>query len=526
MEHSNKAHLSSQKQISAIWIVPVIALIIGIWMLYQYETSKGKEVKIVLPSASGIEVGKTQIKLRDVQVGVVTDVKLSDDYSHIVLTANINKDSERMLREDTLFWIVKPRIGTEGISGLETILSGAYIQLQPGSSSTPRDNFQMLDIPPVAPPDAKGLRVVLSHKKAGKLSVGDPVIYQGFTVGRVEKVSFDIKKEKALYQLFIFQPYDELVRDSTHFWIESGMDIDLNTQGFNIHLGSLESLISGGVSFSVPKGMKSGETVTEQMKQFRLFNSAKDVNESRYIRNIEYVMLFDGSIRGLNEGAPIEYRGIRIGTVEKVPFSQPIMSNDFHADSVPVLIRIEPNRLFESSGNFATDQLKNKIKIGFENGLSGRLKTGNFLTGALFVDIGFEELKEPYVHRKSKGYDVFPTRRGAQDEIQKQVMSIVSKLDKTLASSEKVMSDLEKLIARDDTQQLPSQLVISLQKVQDTLDSISEGSPVYQNLNDALAEFEKVMRELQPLIKKVNDKPNSLVFGDDAPSDPTPAKGK
>lgn len=103
----------------------------------------------------------------------------------------------------------------------------------------------MLDIPPVAPPDAKGLRVVLSHKKAGKLSVGDPVIYQGFTVGRVEKVSFDIKKEKALYQLFIFQPYDELVRDSTHFWIESGMDIDLNTQGFNIHLGSLESLISG-----------------------------------------------------------------------------------------------------------------------------------------------------------------------------------------------------------------------------------------------------------------------------------------
>ena len=183
-------------------------------------------------------------------------------------------------------------------------------------------------------------------------------------------------------------------------------------------------------------------------------------------------------------------------------------------NSVPVLIRIEPNRLFESSGNFATDQLKNKIKIGFENGLSGRLKTGNFLTGALFVDIGFEELKEPYVHRKSKGYDVFPTRRGAQDEIQKQVMSIVSKLDKTLASSEKVMSDLEKLIARDDTQQLPSQLVISLQKVQDTLDSISEGSCL-SKLERCIGGVRKIMRELQPLIKKVNDKPNSLVFGDD-----------
>ena len=230
------------------------------------------EVKIVLPSASGM-----QIKL------ISGRGDRCDDSC-----SNINKD-ERMLREDTLFWIVKPRIGTEGISGLETILSGAYIQLQPGSSSTPRDNFQMLDIPPVAPPDAKGLRVVLSHKK-GKLSVSDPVIYQGFTVGRVEKVSFDIKKE-----LFIFQPYDEEIQPTfglSRVWISILIL-------FNIHLGSLESLISGGVSFSVPKGMKSGETVTEQMKQFRLFNSAKDVNESRYIRNIEYVMLFDGSIRGL-----------------------------------------------------------------------------------------------------------------------------------------------------------------------------------------------------------------------------------
>ncbi|EJB8350645.1 MCE family protein, partial [Vibrio cholerae] len=205
------AEVSAQKQLSAIWIIPILALAMGLWMLFQYVNSTGPKITLVLPTADGLEVGKTQIKALNVNVGVITDIKLSDDYRHIIATAQMVKDADRMLREDSLLWVVKPRIGKEGISGLDTLLSGAYIQLQPGQSKTFQDEFSVLDLPPIAPPDAKGLRLILTNKEAGKLSVGDPVMYEGFTVGRVESTLFDVESKKAQYQLFIFAPYDKLV---------------------------------------------------------------------------------------------------------------------------------------------------------------------------------------------------------------------------------------------------------------------------------------------------------------------------
>ena len=175
-------------------------------MLFQYINSTGPEITLKLPTAEGIEVGKTEIKALNVKVGVITDVKLSEDYDHIIATAQMDKDADRMLREDSMFWVVKPRIGREGVSGLETLQSGAYGQLQPGKSKVKKEHFDVLDVPPVASPDAEGLRLVLTHREAGKLGVGDPVIYKGFTVGRVEATSIDVETRRALYQLFILKP--------------------------------------------------------------------------------------------------------------------------------------------------------------------------------------------------------------------------------------------------------------------------------------------------------------------------------
>lgn len=166
------------KQISSIWLVPVIAVGIGIWMLFQFITSQGPEITLKIDTAEGIEVGKTEIKALNVKVGVVTGVTLNEDYSAIEVTAQMDKDAARMLKDDTLFWVVKPRIGKSGVSGLDTLLSGAYIQLQPGKSDKEQRTFEVLDIPPVAPPDAKGLRLILTHNEAGKLGVGDPVLYE------------------------------------------------------------------------------------------------------------------------------------------------------------------------------------------------------------------------------------------------------------------------------------------------------------------------------------------------------------
>jgi paraquat-inducible protein B len=543
-ENQAQANVTNLRQISVIWVVPVIALAIGIWMLYQYTSKIGPEITLQLSDASGIEVGKTEIRSLSVRVGVVTEVKLSENYDHILVKAQIDKDAERMLREDTLFWVVKPRIGREGISGLDTILSGSYIEIQPGRAQQEKLEFTVLDVPPVAPPDVKGLRVLLTHDRAGQLTVGDPVIYHGFTAGRVEKVSFDTKLEKALYQLFVYQPYDELIRSGTRFWINSGVDLQLNTEGVKLRFDSLESLLGGGVSFGIPDGEAPGEPVSQQLTQFALFNDQQEIQEGLYSQNVKYAMMFDESLRGLNPGAPVEFRGLRIGSVEKVPLFKPSLKDGFKATALAVLIRIDPKRIFTKSENISNEDLKKELQAEFHRGLRATLKTGNLLTGALYIDVDYEESEQAYTHKKLAGYDIFPSKPGGLAQVQKQVMDILDKfnnlplndtvvsmnrslqaLQRTLISAERTVNSIGKLVAQDGVQSLPAELQQSLDKIQQTLDGFTSNSTVYQNLDEALIQFEQTMAELEPVLQQINEKPNSLVFGEDQVADPIPVKG-
>lgn len=547
MSDENKitAQITPQKQISAIWIIPILALAMGAWMLFQYVNSTGPEITLKLPTAEGIEVGKTEIKALNVKVGVITDVKLSKDYDHIIATAQMNKDAKRMLREDSMFWVVKPRIGREGVSGLETLLSGAYIQLQPGKSKIEQEHFDVLDVPPVAAPDAEGLRVVLTNREAGKLGVGDPVIYKGFTVGRVETTSFDVDTRRALYQLFIFKPYDSLIRTKTHFWLSSGVDLQLNAEGFEVKFGSLETLITGGVTFDTIPGIGDGAEVTEDMTKFRLFDDVKQVREGMYDEYIQFVMMFEESVRGLKRKAPVEYRGLRIGTVMKVPMRMPTPEEDFSAKKIPVLVRIELGRVYD---NLPVDKLplfKGKLKEEFKKGLRGTLKTGNLLTGALYIDTDFYLEEAPYVASTFEGLDVFPTKQGGFAQVQRQVNDFLNKInnlpmedtllslnktlktsEKTLASAERVASSIDKLLNQQDTKAIPADIRQSLQQLQKTLDGYGPNSTMYSEMESTLKELEKVMTEFRPVLQQLNDKPNSLVFGKDEMNDPMPVRGQ
>lgn len=543
---SSRAKTHVIKQVSSIWLVPLIAVGIGIWMLVQYITSQGPVITLRLDTAEGIEVGKTEIRALNVKVGVVTDVVLNDDYSAIEVTAQMDKDAERMLMEDTLFWVVKPRIGKSGVSGLDTLLSGAYIQLQPGHADKEKRHFDVLDIPPVAPPDAKGLRLILTHNEAGKLGVGDPVLYEGFTVGRVEKVMFDTNTKKAHYQLFIFEPYNGLIRKRTRFWLTSGVDMQISAEGFNLKIGSIESLLTGGVSFRVPNGYDPGELITKDKAVFRLYDSIKDVRERFFDEYLEYVMLFDESVRGLKEGAPVEYRGIRIGTVQKVPLNMAIgVREGFSNRPIPVLVRIELGRVAEHVSNETLESLKINLEKEFGNGLRGTLKTGSLLTGALLVDLEIYKDEKPFVPRQYGEYTIFPTKAGGFAQIQREVMAVLKKVNnlpiedtlttltrtmetsqQTLRATEKVASQLNNLLAQQETQALPGEIRKSLQQIQNTLNGYGPDGVPYQNLESALQQFEQVMADLQPVLRQLNDKPNSLIFSDEAPADPIPVGGK
>ena len=543
MSDSTQAKIKDKKQISAIWIVPIVAFAIGMWMLFQFISSKGAEITIIMPTAEGISIGKTEIKSLNVKVGVVTDITLSENYDYIQVKAMMNKDTERMLNDQTQFWVVKPRIGSDGASGLDTILSGSYIQILPGNSTTKQLNFTALELPPVTSQSSKGTRVILSHKEAEKLNVGDPVTYHGFTVGRVEKTSFNLEEKQAQYQLFIFEPYNDLLLSGSQFWLTSGIDVKLNADGFNIKLDSLESILSGGVTFGVPDGELAGKPIKDGLVQLSLFDSYEQVQEGLYKQNVEFVMEFNESIRGLSSGAPVEYRGIRIGTVLQAPYNLTFSNNDTTGTKIQVLIKIEPDRFFDKNSGIYSTTLENASEQHFKNGLKGQLKNGNLLTGALFIDTEFGEPDPNYQLTQTDGYNIFPTRKGELTILQEQASLLIEKfnalplndavdsmtqsmdsLNKTLVSADKAFKNVNKLLSLDATQNIPQEMQESMQKLQETLEGFNPDSNVYNDLEQALEKFEQIMLELQPILKQVNDKPNSLVFGNDQVDDPTPAK--
>ncbi len=545
MSDPQRAERRPQRSLSPIWIVPLVALLIGAWMIYDNLSKLGPSITLIMDNAEGIEAGKTLIKTRNVEVGRVEQVRLSDDLEHAEITARMSPQAEDMLNEDTRFWVVKPRIGREGVSGLGTVLSGAYIQLLPGSSEVSKEIFDVLEQPPVAPPDAEGLRINLISQVGNSISTGDPVTYQGYTVGRVEDSHFDPEKREMRHRLYIQSPYEVLVTSTTRFWTASGVDVRLDSEGFKVNVASLESLIGGGITFGVPENASMGRQAKEGAN-YVLFNDEDSAKEGRYGQYLEYVMLVDDTVRGLSPGAPVEYRGVRIGTVVSVPWNftapQPDSLSRF---AIPVLIRIEPQRFDDTEQDVDTEQWQQRLERMFDHGLRASLKAGNLLTGALFVDLNFYKEAVPFQHMTFVKKQVFPTTSGGFAQIEQKVSNLLDKLNnlqiepvlntlnQTLASTQKTMdkvngiaTSVDALLADPATGQLPESVNSTMRQLRDTLQGFAPDSQGYNELTQTLSRLEKLMRDLQPVVRTLSDQPNALIFDKKFTEDPQPRARK
>ncbi|WP_447528615.1 intermembrane transport protein PqiB [Vreelandella sp. TE19] len=538
----NRARASRQTRLSPIWIVPIVALVIGLWLVYDNYTSRGTLITLTANNAEGIEAGNTLIRSRNVEIGLVQSVRLSDDLSHAVMTARIQPEAEAMLREDSRFWVVKPRIGREGISGLGTVLSGAYIQLQPGRSDEPHREFELSDVPPVAVAGQAGLQISLVSQLGNSLRVGDPVSYQGYTVGRVEDNNFDPESRTMQHQVFIEEPYAQLVTESTRFWTASGIDFRLDSNGVRVNVESIEALLGGGVTFGVPEDVPMGKPVSNNAR-FTLYSDEDDAREGTFNRYLEYVLLVDDTVRGLSRGAPVEFRGVRMGSVAAVPWNftapQPNARSQF---AIPVLIRIEPQRLGIESDDIDLEEWETRFNRMFDLGLRASLKNGNLLTGALFVDLNFQrDLAGDYALEMFSERKVFPTVAGGFAQIQGQVTSLLDKLnalevepllaglDRNLQASESVLNEvrevsasLNAILSDPDTQALGGNVNATLEELRATLEGLSPSSPAYQDLNSAIEQLNRLMRDLQPLTRTLNENPRALLFDNLDTQDPIP----
>ncbi|MGL5243053.1 MAG: intermembrane transport protein PqiB [Kluyvera ascorbata] len=541
---SGEAKVQKVKNWSPVWIFPIVTALIGAWILFYHYSHQGPEVTLITTNAEGIEGGKTTIKSRSVDVGVVESTTLTDDLTHVEIKARLNSGMEKLLHKDSVFWVVKPQVGREGISGLGTLLSGAYIELQPGTNGSTQDQYQLLDAPPLAPPDAKGIRVLLDSKKAGQLNPGDPVLFRGYRVGSVETSSFDPQSRSISYQLFISAPNDRLVTSNVRFWKDSGVAVDLTSAGMRVEMGSLATLFSGGVSFDVPEGVDLGQPIAEKT-EFKLYDDQKSIQDSLYTEHVDYLMFFKDSVRGLQPGAPVEFRGIRLGTVDQVPFFVPglqqALNNDYR---IPVKIRIEPERLKSALGE--NPDIASHLDELTQRGLRGALKTGNLVTGALYVDMDFYP-KEPAVTgmRSFGGYQIVPTVSGGLAQIQQRLMDTLDKINNlpltpmveqatnTLSESQNTMrrlqttlDNLNKITASQSAQQLPADMQKTLRELNRSMQGFQPGSAAYNKMVADMQRLDQVLRELQPVLKTLNEKSNALVFEAKDKKDPEPKRAK
>ncbi|RLM23051.1 paraquat-inducible protein B [Brenneria alni] len=538
------ADIETIKRWSPVWIVPIVTVLIGAWILFYHFSHQGPQITLLTKDAEGIEAGKTTIKSRSVDVGVVESVILSDNLHQVEIKARLHDGMDKLLREDSAFWVVKPQVGRAGISGLGTLLSGAYIELQPGVRGDEKNEFTLLDAPPLASPDAKGIRIILDSEQSGQLNVGDPVLFRGYRVGSVETSEFDPKARKMRYQLFISSPYDSLVTTNVRFWKDSGVAFDMSAQGMRVEMGSLATLFSGGVSFDVPSGWDLGSAATSQA-EYKLFDDQRSIQDSLYTEYKEYLMFFNESIRGLQPGAPVEFRGIRLGTVTKVPFFTKDLKQDIDNDyRIPVLIRIESDRFDKDlGGEFDFEQhLSNSQSLG----LRAALKSANLLTGALFIDLDFYPQEK--VNKKLMtidGYPVLPTVSGGLSQIQQKLMSVLDKINglplnpmineatQTLAESQatlremqKTLASLNKITASKAMQDLPQDMQQTLRELNRSMKGFQPGSPAYNKMLGDMQRLDQVLRELQPVLRTLNEKSNALVFEASGSEDPQPKKAK
>ena len=554
MTQQLSAKVSRIKQWSPIWVVPIAAVLIGIWMLYNHYQQQGALLTLLTADAEGIIAGKTQIKSRSVDVGQVVSVELSSDLKQVIIKARMKPAITPLLNADSQFWVVKPQVGRGGITGLNTLLSGVYIELQPGESTQQQLQHPLLDAPPVAPADAPGIRVMLSTADSGGLAVGDPVLYRGYEVGTVEYSEFDLASRRTHYQLYIREPFDVLVSENVRFWLSSGFSLDLSAEGLQVDVGSATTLLSGGVSFDLMQGWPAGSAVKDGT-EFQLFPNKQSVQEGLYSEFVEYLLFFDESVRGLKAGAPVEYRGVRVGTVASVPFFFSI-DKPFEVSlqqGIPVLIRIEAGRLYE---NLSLAQLRQELDKAVQRGMHAALKTGNLLTGALYIDLDISQDNVIDIEQQalqaqrmalsdSAGYPMLPTARSGLSNIEQKVLMALDKInnlpleqlllqsEQTMQSTEtltqnaaKMVAQLDALIANPHLQQLPAQLQQSLQDLQYMLSGFSPGAPAYDNLNGNLQTLDQVLRELQPVLQTLNQQSNALVFEAETAADPQPKRAK
>lgn len=494
-EELPEVKVQKSRGISPIWMIPLIAMSIGAWLAYKTISEKGPTITIEFKDAAGLEVDKTKVKYRAVDMGEVKHVTFNRDLSRVLVTATLSKDAEPHLTEGAKFWIVRPRISATNITGLDTLVSGSYIEFEPGSGK-PSLEFTGLEQPPVIKLDEPGRKFILKSETLASLSVGSIIYFREIQVGNVLGYKMAEDNKSVNVHIFIKAPHDQLVKENTKFWNISGIDVSVDADGIRVKTQSLEALIGGGIAFETPMNGEV-ETSVEEDSTFKLFKSYKATTET-FLEQERFIMYFDGSVRGLKVGAPVEFKGIRVGTVKEIRME---VDGTTMAIRIPVVIAIEPERIRRVGQRSGP---KRNIPLLIKRGLKARLQTGSLLTGQLFVELDlYPEIPAKLVNGGNSHVEI-PTIPSALDEVTESAVEILADI-KNLPLEELVVNlistvqGINKLVRSDELTESAANLNKSLKSFQKLADKMNV------KLDTVTNEISNTSKDLRTLVKEVNE---------------------
>ncbi len=527
---------------TSVWIIPLIALIVALWLAWQYFSQLGPKVEIVFQTSSGLKVGQSEVKMRDVPVGIVKNIQLLDKKKGVLVTVRLHKDAQKYLNSDTKFWIARPQINTKGISGLDTLMSGPYIAMYGKQGRGKVRHFVGLEQPYIDKSDTPGKRFYLSAPDSHDLSVGANVYYRKIKVGTLESLKLSPDGQKVNFTIFIKDPYTRFVNTQTQFWRTNNLSLDFSAGTFKVDVAPLSNLLSGGIAFSTTTKSVRDHKLSDNYV-FALYDNYAQARQKTIgfggngFQTFEF--RFDEPIGKLEIGAPIEFYGFEIGHVVNI-------ESDF--DSNKNVIRSIVIGMIDTSvfidlqkGQDAQTNLQNAVA----KGLKARLAQSDPITRTQYIELAMDTKGKPGKIFPTKKYAIFPTMPSAFNGLMDKLSAFVDKLNKL--DLQKVLTSVNNLIDESKPQvhtllgnlnqsvkqintltrskgikNLPHRLDHTLKNLATTLKDInlvlegdSSHSLLSAKITTMLRELTKMSRSVQRLTDKLDKKPNALIFGDE-----------
>lgn len=512
--------------IQLVWLIPIIAALVGGVLAVRTYLQKGPTITIAFKTGEGLEAGKTKIKFRDVEVGVVNEITIAKDLKQVIVTAELKKGVTPYLVEDTRFWVVRPQIAGGSVTGLGTLMSGAFINFDIGKSTQSQRAYKGLDTQPAISTDVPGTRFMLHAADLGSLDIGSPIYFRRIQVGQV--ISYDLDKggTGVTFTVFVNAPYDSYVKANSRFWNASGIDLAIDANGLKLDTQSLVSILVGGIAYQT-LNQDGDAPPTGANSAFTLFSSREEAMKNHDTISQSYVLVFKESVRGLTAGAAVDFRGLTIGEVSgiRVEYDNKSKQIDMLVD-----IRLFPERLrLRSSGKIPrVNESHEMLNAMVASGLRAQLKSGNMLTGQLFVALDYF----PNAPKEKVAWNVnpprFPTTPGSLIELQAAIEKLFNKIDQlplgevvgevrhAVQSLDATLKSTDTMIRKVDTEVVP-EVKAALEDTRKTLgaarQTLSADAPLQSDLRETLRELAKAAQSLRVLTDYLERHPESLIRG-------------